>query len=318
LATGVGRSGEAPGGADTPTAEEAARIPGLVKGLASWDPKVRKTAREALMEIGRPALAALREAARSKDLEVATTAADMVKAIEKMPRKPRPKRPAKRHPAPTPAQAKSIAGFIKDLAAERPGTRERGKRGLLEIGKPALGALRRAKKSPDVEVATTAADLIKLIEKRSQVIISRVGGGKLGTRQVTVTTMIETFIVDGSADGVSVQIIPAKGEEKVYKAADWAEFKTKHPKIWKGYADIALDEKKQGQLMVEISLKALRPTLVKKLTAAYGRAPTEKELAEWTAKVRSQLEDAYVHKKKSDPEAPRAKPGGGPALVPLE
>jgi hypothetical protein len=231
--------------------------------------------------------------------------------------KPAKKKPAKPDPKPTPEEATKIAGFIKDLGSEKPAVREKAKRGLLGIGKPALGALREARKSKDIEVSTSAKALIKAIRRRSEVLISRVGSGKLGTQQITITTRVETVIVDGSADEASVTIMPEVGRQQLYRAANWDEFKKKHPKIWTDYADPALDEKKQGKLLVNATFKALRPELIKKLAKALGRKPTDEEIKTWTAQLRKQLVDAYVHGKTPAKGKP-ASSGSGPQLQPLE
>jgi len=78
-----GSPGEARSADPTPTPEQAAEIVKLIAELGSAKHDVREAARKRLLEAGRPALAALREASRSKDLEVATSSARLVEDIEK-------------------------------------------------------------------------------------------------------------------------------------------------------------------------------------------------------------------------------------------
>ena len=65
-----------------PAPELRARIEKLIAELGAPEFRKRKAAREALVAVGRPALAALRGAARSSDAEVAQSASEIIAAIE--------------------------------------------------------------------------------------------------------------------------------------------------------------------------------------------------------------------------------------------
>ncbi|HOX08586.1 MAG TPA: hypothetical protein PK280_19480 [Planctomycetota bacterium] len=70
------------------TPEDKARVDKLVRELASEDWATRENASRELVKLGRTALPALREAARSKDVEVATRAGDALKSVEAATAKP--------------------------------------------------------------------------------------------------------------------------------------------------------------------------------------------------------------------------------------
>ena len=71
-----------------PSAEEKARIEKLVAGLGAEEWAAREEASKALVKIGAPAESALRQAARSKDAEVASRAREALNVIEAASRKP--------------------------------------------------------------------------------------------------------------------------------------------------------------------------------------------------------------------------------------
>jgi hypothetical protein len=65
-----------------PTPEQQKKITKLIKDLSSEVYSTRKAAGDALLEIGRPALASLRAAAKSDDFETAETANKLIAKIE--------------------------------------------------------------------------------------------------------------------------------------------------------------------------------------------------------------------------------------------
>ncbi len=78
-----------------PSAEDAAKLKRLVEDLGSPEWKKREAASAAIRKLGRPALVALREAARSKDPEVASRAETLGSELLKLPASP--KHPELRH-----------------------------------------------------------------------------------------------------------------------------------------------------------------------------------------------------------------------------
>jgi len=71
--------------ASRPTPEVAAQVEALIKALGAADFAEREAASDELVKIGLPALAALREAAKSGDAEVADRARNAIAAIEGRP-----------------------------------------------------------------------------------------------------------------------------------------------------------------------------------------------------------------------------------------
>ncbi len=124
-----------------PAPPPAGEIDKLIARLGDNAFAVRQGAQERLVEIGKPALGALRRAARtSPDAEVRRRARAAARNIER------------------------IYDLIEQLGAEEYATREQAQEGLVKIGKPALGPLRTvARTTFDPEVRRRAGDALRQI-----------------------------------------------------------------------------------------------------------------------------------------------------------
>jgi hypothetical protein len=123
------------------------KIDRLIRELGSDEFAQREAASAELEKIGKPALDALRKAAKeSKDAEVKVRAKALVDAISGEP--------------------KQYAQLVKELGASDFATRVAAGKKLIEIGKPVLRAVREAAQADDLEVRRRAESVIKAIEKR--------------------------------------------------------------------------------------------------------------------------------------------------------
>lgn len=128
------------------------RVSALIEQLGAEDFDVRERASKALVRIGEPALDALRKARSHKDPEVKSRAQKAISQIEEAEEQKVPPN-------------KQVSALIEQLGDDNFNVRERASRALVRIGEPALGALRQARSSEDLEVRRRAKLAIEEIEK---------------------------------------------------------------------------------------------------------------------------------------------------------
>jgi hypothetical protein len=108
-------------------------------------------------------------------------------------------------PAPPTAQAARIDRLIVDLGSEQFPEREAAIKELARIGPPALGALRKAARHPDLEVRTRVAKLLPAIEHRAEVdALLRPTRIRLLYRDTPVTVAVADF---SKTSGVPIQLV---------------------------------------------------------------------------------------------------------------
>ncbi|MBL8792600.1 MAG: HEAT repeat domain-containing protein [Planctomycetia bacterium] len=146
-----------------PDSSDRARIARLIGQLGNDDFKVREAAGKELEKIGVPALKPLEEALKSTDAEVRRRAEDLLDKIGSHD-------PAFKQALLERKQMAQIASLIAQLDNAQFALRESASQGLVNIGVPALVALKKTAADPaaPLEVRTRVRNLITRIEKGQQ------------------------------------------------------------------------------------------------------------------------------------------------------
>jgi len=289
-----------------PTVEQAAEIAKLIAQLGDGRFEVRDAAFGKLLDIGRPALAALRQAERSGDPEVATAAAGLLGLIGKGVKSGEHLKTladAGSEPAPEPELAAEIKRRIAELGSERFEARDAAGKRLLEIGRPALAALREAAKSRDPEVASRAGKLATELANsiRARVRIKVLRPTEPGEQEVILETAGLTVTVRESRKEFTTAIQQG-GAMEICSAPTRAEFQARFPGLWKRWAEPALDAADPNKLAVEAMVRQLLPQIIAAFVKENGREPTVEEKAEAEKLLREETRKAL--------EANRTKAGG--------
>jgi HEAT repeat protein len=148
-------------GHSNPQVRLGARVLLLIEGLGHDEFMRREAAQKELVAIGVPALEALRQAgADSPDVEIRNRA---IKALDAISTGPQRARKVVRL-----ASRARVARLIDQLGDDTFDRREAVQKELVEIGAPALKALRQATTHPDMEVRRRSAAAIKSISARQK------------------------------------------------------------------------------------------------------------------------------------------------------
>lgn len=238
-------------------------------------------------------------------------------------------------PEATPELRARIDALIRDLASERFEVRTEAKKGLVIIGRPALGALRAASSHKDQEVADAARKLIAEIEggkARTTVKVKSSGSRQAGTYEISVISSVDTVTVRDFKDAFGVEIKSAEGKVTLLSEPTRAEFARKHPEVWTRYAEPILDEANPDRAVKEAMVREVMPQVVRQFVKVRGTEPKPEELAELEKMVREKLDKAFEKRttvpadpgrppageEKKPPESPRRGPSSGPELKPLD
>ena len=235
---------------------------------------------------------------------------------------PDPKPPAAADPEPTPEQAPEIARLIRELGDAKWEVRDKAYQGLLDIGRPALGALRAAVNSQDPEVSGNAVRLVEDIQKniRARVRIKTLRPTTPGEKEIILETGNLTVSVREKPGEFSVAVQKGKAAAEVSTAPNAEEFKKKHPELWKRWAEPALDASDPDKLMAETLVRQLLPEVLAKFAKQSGRQPTAEEAAEAERLLREEVRKALAEKRKQEgekkEEPPKAPPPPPPPPTP--
>jgi hypothetical protein len=237
---------------------------------------------------------------------------------------PEAKPPAVADPEPTPEQAARIAQLLRELGDAKWEVRDRAYQALLDIGRPALGALRAAVNAKDPEVSGSAVRLVEDIQKniRARVRIKTLRPTTPGEREVILEVGDLTVTVRESPKEFSVAVKKGGAAAEVSTAPNAEEFKKKHPELWKKWAEPALDASDPDKLMAETLVRELLPKVLEKFAKQSGRQPTADETAEAEKLLREEVRKTLAEKrkqegeKKQEPPKPPPPPPPPPAPAP--
>jgi len=246
------------------------------------------------------------------------------KAPEPNPIRPAESAPGGEQPAdpvPTPEQAAEIAKLIPELGGAKYEGREAARKRLLEVGAPALAALRQASRSKDLEVATSSARLVEDIGKhaRAHVRIKVLRPSESGEREIILETSESTVTVRETKKEFTVAVQRAQGAAEILLAPTREEFQKKFPEAWKRWAEPALDASDPDKLAVEAMARQLMPEIIAAYVKQNGIQPSAEEKAEAEKFLREELRKALeAHRAEKAPKDPAAKPpaADAPAKAP--
>lgn len=217
---------------------------------------------------------------------------------------PEAKPPAAADPEPTPEQAARIAQLLRELGDAKWEVRDRAYQALLDIGRPALGALRAAVNSQDPEVSGSAVRLVEDIQRniRARVRIKTLRPTTPGEKEIILETGNLIVTVREKPGEFSVAVQKGKAAAEVSTAPNAEEFKKKHPELWKRWAEPALDASDPDKLMAETLVRQLLPEVLAKFAKQSGRQPTAEEAAEAERLLREEVRKALAEKRKQEAE----------------
>jgi hypothetical protein len=227
-------------------------------------------------------------------------------------------------PAPTAEQAAEIAVLIRDLGSEKYPVRQSARKALLDIGRPALSALRTAAKDRDAEIAANAAGLIVEIETslRAKIRIKVRRPDASGEKEIIVEGPDATVTVRENQKEFTVAIERGGGKAEVISAPTREEFAKKFPDVWKQHAEPALDAADPDKLAVETMVRQLLPKVLERFAKEQGRPVTAAERAEAEKTLREEVRKAFVEnrvkKQKEKEEKERQQNGEAPPPPPPE
>jgi hypothetical protein len=222
--------------------------------------------------------------------------------------------PAVPDPVPTAEQAAEIAKLIGQLSEAKFEAREAAYKKLLDIGRPALSALRKVETSKDAEVASSAKRLVTEIEKtiRARVRVKVLRPTEPGEREVILESEEATVTVRETRKEFTVAVQKPGGATELTTAPTSDEFRKKHPELWKRWAEPALDASDPDKLAVEAMVRQLMPQIVATFTKENGREPTAAEKADAEKLLREEtrkaLEANRAKAKDKDKEGTPPKP----------
>jgi len=165
-----------------------------------------------------------------------------------------------------------VKELVRQLGDDDFKKREAASAELAKIGKPAVPALKEAKKNPDLEVARRAEEVLARIENRTAEATApdmpgtakalrgnrgahvgmqirmgegiqagegvRIIGGRVNMQNVrSVRTEEGTATISESNEGITLVLKPREGEAKTFSAPSREEFKEKFPELYKQYID---------------------------------------------------------------------------------
>ncbi len=162
-----------------------------------------------------------------------------------------PAAPSEPEAVPAKAPDEGLTRLIADLGASNWKVREKAAAEIRKIGKPALPVLKKAMKSSDLQVASSAEKLVGEIDPSSIAVPDMPTTGRAvrgmrmwaaggnGAAQIAMKSTISgddgTITTSQSAEEVTIELVPKKGKGGSYSAKNWDEFKKKYPEVYKKY-----------------------------------------------------------------------------------
>lgn len=170
--------------------------------------------------------------------------------------------------APSTRPADSIDALVKQLGDENFHVRRDATRKLREIGKPALEALKQARKSPDLDLQSRADQLVREIERPvdDSPVPQPTGRGRYSTtsstinghRTIEVNEIGRTIHIDempGSLTMVITGSIDGKEVTRHYQAQNADQLKSEHPAAYELYKQIALNDVHKFGMIGQVNIQ---------------------------------------------------------------